>query len=190
MKRVSRKTRHAAARETLNLFEQQNWAPSINLNPVATKFEIYTDGSCWPNPGGVGGWAAIILCGGGEINRVTGSEPNSTNNRAELLAIINGISSISEGGECTVYSDSQYCVNGAQNWSKRWARNNWTHKIKGIGIQPVKNSDLWRELCALMETRHCIFKWVRGHADCYWNNECDRLANAISGIDRRKQSMY
>ena len=122
-------------------------------------YDIYTDGSCSGNPG-PGGWGAIVMDG---INRfpLSGGESSTTNNRMEMLAAIEGLSSVRPGSQVTVHSDSQYLVN---TMTKNWKRN--------------ANQDLWSRLDGLVNKRDVKWQWVRGHDGHPLNEAADRLAVA------------
>ena len=133
--------------------------------------DIYTDGACSNNPG-KGGWAAILIYNGIE-KVISGGYPNTTNNRMELFAIINGLMQLKEPCDVTVYSDSAYSLEPfLKDWITGWIANNW----KTAGKEPVKNVDLW--IALIMETKkHKVsFIKVKGHADNTYNNRCDKLA--------------
>jgi len=135
------------------------------------KVTIYTDGACSGNPG-PGGWASILLFGNAE-KCLSGFEPETTNNRMELMAAIMGLDALKENCEVTLYSDSAYLVGAfAKGWIVKWKENGWVKSDK----DPVKNIDLWECLCAL-DRKHKI-QWikVKGHADNEYNNRCDRMA--------------
>lgn len=128
--------------------------------------EIYTDGACSGNPG-KGGWAAILMYNGVE-KILSGGEENTTNNRMELTAIIEGIRAIKYPCEVTVYSDSAYSVEPfIQNWIETWKKNNWKKRL---------NVDLWLELLSVMDGHKVNFVKVKGHSDNVNNNRCDELA--------------
>ena len=130
---------------------------------------IYTDGSCLNNPG-PGGWGAIVLRGDGEPDRMSGSQPHTTNNRMEMMAAIKGLEATPAGTAVAVNSDSQYLVNTMTlNWKRR------------------KNHDLWKQLDSLSDERYVTWFWVRGHDGDQWNTEADRLAvlAAKSNLKRR-----
>lgn len=139
---------------------------------------IYTDGACSGNPG-AGGWGAILQCGDFE-KRISGGEPQTTNNRMELTAVIRAIKCILKPGKVSVYTDSAYIVNAvSQGWLRDWQRNAW----RTSSNKPVQNQDLWLELIKLMKTQDITFSKVKGHADNELNNECDRMARAaIRGL--------
>ena len=135
---------------------------------------IYTDGACCGNPG-KGGYAAIIQ--GHHEAQVTGSEPDTTNNRMELMAAIAGLEALPMSGlSVTVYSDSKYVVNGIMSWIVRWKRVGWRKRGGGH----VLNRDLWERLDAARSLHQVTFEWVRGHNGHVFNERCDALANAAS----------
>ena len=136
-----------------------------------TKVTIYTDGACSGNPG-PGGWAAILMVG--DVKKeLCGGEPSTTNNRMELLAVINGLKALTRPCEVDLYSDSAYVVNAfQQNWIGKWVRNGWRNSAKA----EVANSDLWQELLTLTQRHKVNFIKVKGHADNEFNNRCDVLA--------------
>ena len=133
--------------------------------------DIYTDGACSGNPG-VGGYCAILIYNGVE-KIVSGYEENTTNNRMELLAVIQGLSALKEYCKVNVYTDSQYVV-GAFNehWIDSWMNNGW----RTAGKKEVKNVDLWERLVQLTENNLVAFIKVKGHADNEYNNRCDKIA--------------
>lgn len=131
---------------------------------------IYTDGSAFPNPGGPGGWAFVVLYDGQEhLKRSGGLRRPCTNNIAELMAAIEALKWLPEGAQATIFTDSQYVQKGANWWRKSWAKKDFEGR---------KNAELWRELHGLMLERDCVFKWVRGHNGDKWNELCDRLADS------------
>ena len=133
--------------------------------------DIYTDGACSGNPGD-GGWAAILFYRNFR-REVSGAERDTTNNRMELMAVIKGLGMLKEPCEVTVYSDSQYCVDGfLQGWVYGWQRNGW----RTASRDEVKNVDLWKELLSAMRPHKVTFVKVKGHADNEHNNRCDALA--------------
>ena len=136
-----------------------------------TKVTIYTDGACSGNPG-PGGWAAILMVG--DVKKeLCGGDASTTNNRMELLAVINGLKALTRPCEVDVYSDSAYVVNAfLQNWIGKWAVNGWRNSAKA----EVANSDLWKELLKLTSVHKVNFIKVKGHADNEFNNRCDELA--------------
>jgi ribonuclease HI len=119
--------------------------------------KLYTDGACSGNPG-PGGWASIII-NGDYIHKISGSDKSTTNNRMEIIAVIEGLKMINETSKVEVITDSAYVVN---TMTKGWKRN--------------KNQDLWEELDNLVFKRDVKFTWVKGHASNQYNNECDKMA--------------
>lgn len=137
------------------------------------KVDIYTDGACSGNPG-AGGWAAILMYKG-HVKELSGYDKNTTNNRMELFAIIQGIGQLKEPCSVTVYSDSAYAVEAFnQKWIDSWKRNNWRTADK----KEVKNRDLWNDLLLRMSKHEVNFVKVKGHSDNEYNNRCDELARA------------
>lgn len=135
--------------------------------------EIYTDGACSFNPG-PGGWGIVMLYKGVE-KRFSGFEPNTTNNRMELQAVIEGLSRLKERCKVLLYSDSAYVVNAfLQNWIEGWSTRNWKTSTK----KEVKNLDLWQKLFALSKKHSINWIKVKGHADNKYNNICDEMARA------------
>ena len=139
------------------------------------KVQIYTDGACSGNPG-PGGWAAILSYNGKE-KEMSGSMPNTTNNRMELFAVISGLGALKEPCSVEVYSDSAYVVNAFnQNWIGNWQTNGW----KTADKKPVENEDLWKLLIQIIKIKKHDVKYikVKGHADHPQNIRCDALAKA------------
>ncbi len=133
--------------------------------------EIYTDGACSGNPG-PGGWAAVILRNG-EEQEISGGEARTTNQRMELTAAAEALTSLTEPSRVKLYSDSAYLVNCfLQNWMARWRVNGWCNS-KG---KPVENQDLWRRLGELAERHRVQWIKVKGHSDNFYNERCDLLA--------------
>ena len=132
---------------------------------------LYTDGACSGNPG-AGGWGAILIYG--EHRReFSGGEPQTTNNRMELKAVIQGLMKLKFPCRVDVYSDSAYTVNGfLQGWVYGWEKMGWKKADK----KPVLNDDLWKQLLALTREHEVTFHKVKGHADNPLNNRCDELA--------------
>jgi ribonuclease HI len=133
------------------------------------KITIYTDGACSGNPG-KGGWAAVIIEDENE-KTISGSEMLTTNNRMELLAVINALKEVSSV-EIDIYTDSKYVKNGIESWIKNWKMNGWMTAAK----QPVKNKDLWLELDALVTKKEIEWKWVKGHSNDHYNTIVDEAA--------------
>lgn len=145
-----------------------------------TKVTIYTDGACSGNPG-PGGYAAIIITNGNK-KEIFGAEKDTTNNRMELMAAIEGLKALKRHCEVTLYSDSAYLVNTYnEGWIYGWKKNGW----KTASNKPVSNVDLWQELEKLRQVHTVTFIKVKGHADNEYNNRCDELAvDAIQKLQR------
>ena len=134
--------------------------------------EIYTDGACSGNPGD-GGWGAILVYKGKE-KILSGHERNTTNNRMELKAAIEGLKALKERCKVKLYSDSAYLVNSFnEGWIENWKSNGWT---RGKRKEELKNHDLWQELEQLIKLHSVEFIKVKGHSDNEYNNRCDKLA--------------
>ncbi len=146
------------------------------------KVILYTDGACSGNPG-IGGYAGILQFGGRE-KIVSGGNLNTTNNRMELLGVIEGLESLKEACEVEIYSDSAYVVNAfLQDWVTFWVMNGWRTK----GKKDVANIDLWKRLLQLLEIHKVKWFKVKGHSDNELNNRCDEIARGE--IDKlRKQN--
>ena len=135
------------------------------------KVEIFTDGACSGNPG-PGGWGTILRYNGVE-KELSGGEANTTNNRMELSAVINGLKALKEPCEVTLYSDSQYVCNALKlGWAKKWRSQGWMRNKK----DPALNPELWSELLDLCDKHQLEIVWVKGHAGHPENERCDRLA--------------
>jgi ribonuclease HI len=137
------------------------------------KIDIYSDGACGGNPG-PGGYAAIIDADDAPRREVVGAEPDTTNNRMEMLAVIRALESLShsERSLVRVITDSQYVVRGMTEWIHSWKRKGW----KTASKQPVKNRDLWERLETLANRHEVRWEWVRGHAGHPENEEVDAMA--------------
>lgn len=138
---------------------------------IRKQVEIYTDGACSGNPG-IGGWAAVLLYNG-HRKEISGAFDDTTNNRMELTAIIEGLKQLKEPCDVTLFSDSAYSVDPfAKNWLDGWIARGWRTSTNDA----VKNSDLWKELLSLTKIHNVTFVKVKGHADNALNNRCDLLA--------------
>ncbi len=139
------------------------------------ELSIYTDGACSGNPG-PGGWAAILRYGGTE-KEISGGEPETTNNRMELIAVISALEALKEPCRVRLYSDSRYvCDSIGKGWVRSWKAKGW----KRADNSPAKNPELWDRLLNLLDVHEVEFVWVRGHAENEYNNRCDKLAVAES----------
>ena len=133
--------------------------------------EIFTDGACSGNPG-PGGWGAILRFGTAE-KELSGGEKNTTNNRMELTAVIEGLSALKEPCRVTLTTDSKYVADGiGKGWAESWQRNGWRKADK----KPALNPDLWEKLLSLLKVHQVEICWVKGHAGHPENERCDRLA--------------
>jgi ribonuclease HI len=140
---------------------------SVNMKKV----EIYTDGACSGNPGR-GGWGTILLYEGKE-KVLSGYEPDTTNNRMELRAALEGLKALKFPCDVRLYSDSSYLVNAFnKEWIKNWKSNGW----RTSGKDDVRNKDLWEQLDRLARLHNVTWIKVKGHSDNELNNRCDKLA--------------
>lgn len=131
---------------------------------------IYTDGACKGNPG-IGGWGAILMYGNSK-KEIYGREEHTTNNRMELMAVIEALKSLKRTCKIQIFTDSQYVQRGMLEWIEGWKKKNWKN---------VKNPDLWQELDKLASNHDISWNWVRGHNGDRYNERADELANlAIS----------
>lgn len=134
---------------------------------------VFTDGSCLGNPG-PGGWAAIMRCNGCE-KELSGGFAQTTNNRMEILAVLEALEALRDPCTITLFTDSQYVRNAVEKkWLAGWQRNGW----KTADKKPVKNRDLWERLVPLLAKHKVSFQWVRGHSGHPENERCDVLARA------------
>jgi ribonuclease HI len=142
------------------------------------KIELYCDGACLGNPG-PGGWGFLLrvrLDSGIQEKEASGAEPNTTNNRMELMAAIRGLETLTRPCQVLLQSDSQYVVKGIQSWLKDWKRRNW----KKADGKPVLNADLWQALDAQLAKHQVEARWVKGHAGHSENERVDQLASAAA----------
>jgi len=132
---------------------------------------VYTDGACKGNPG-PGGWGAWLRWGEHE-RELFGGEPNTTNNRMELTAVIEALGSLKRRAPVAIYTDSEYVKNGMTTWIHGWKKRGWLTADK----KPVKNIELWQKLDALVGQHDVQWHWVRGHTGDPGNERADALAN-------------
>jgi ribonuclease HI len=138
---------------------------------------IYTDGACSGNPG-PGGWAAILTFGGKE-KELCGGEAETTNNRMELTAVIEGLSALKEPCRVELTSDSKYVIDSVtKGWVYGWQKRGWVKSDK----KPALNVDLWERLLPLLATHDVHFHWIRGHSGHPQNERCDKLAVASYAV--------
>ena len=133
--------------------------------------EIYTDGACKGNPG-VGGWGALLRFNEHE-KEIFGGEAQTTNNRMELTAVIEALTTLTRDSDAVVFTDSSYVQKGISEWIHGWKKNGW----KTASRQPVKNADLWVKLDELRRQHRVDWRWVKGHAGHVENERADKLAN-------------
>lgn len=145
----------------------------------ACTVELFTDGACLGNPG-PGGWAALLRFKGAE-KELAGGEAHTTNNRMELMGVIEGLKSLKRDCTVTVYTDSQYVQKGITEWIHSWKRKGW----KTADKKPVKNADLWQILDEARLGHDVTWRWVKGHAGHIENERVDVLARAEAEKFRR-----
>ena len=136
--------------------------------------EVFTDGACSGNPG-PGGWGVVLRYGEHE-KELSGGEVNTTNNRMELTAAIEGLAALKESCRVLLVTDSKYVADGIEKgWAESWRKNGWRKADK----KPALNVDLWERLLDLLEKHTVNIKWVKGHAGHPENERCDKLAVAF-----------
>lgn len=132
--------------------------------------EIFTDGACSGNPG-PGGWGALLRYGSVE-KELSGAEPETTNNRMELMAAIVALETLKRPSEVVLTTDSEYLRRGITEWLAKWQLNGW----KGADKKPIKNQDLWERLAQASAAHQVRYLWVKGHAGHTENERADALA--------------
>jgi ribonuclease HI len=136
---------------------------------------VFTDGAASPNPG-PGGWGAVYVVDGEVVDHAYGSDPDTTNNRMELTALLHGIELVPDGTPTTVYTDSNLAVRTVNEWAAGWAKRGWKRKTG-----PVENLDLVKPLYELTQRRPEIeLVWIKAHAGNRWNEYADSLATAYA----------
>lgn len=133
--------------------------------------KIWTDGACKGNPG-PGGWGALLQYGA-HHKEIYGGQPNTTNNRMEIQAVIEALMLLKESCCVHIYTDSQYVKKGMTEWIDNWKARQWRTAAK----KPVKNADLWQQLDQLSQKHELQWHWVKGHAGNVNNERADQLAN-------------
>ena len=133
--------------------------------------QIFTDGACKGNPG-PGGWVVLLRMGAHE-KELSGGEADTTNNRMELTAAIEGLKALIEPCSVDLYSDSKYVLDGMTKWVEGWQRRGWVNASK----KPVRNADLWHELIDISAQHQVEWHWVKGHSGHPENERADRLAS-------------
>ena len=148
--------------------------PAVETLPLV---HLYSDGACSGNPG-PGGWAYILRHDSTKKEKeCSGGEGDTTNNRMELTAAIQGLSALKRRCRVKLYTDSQYVGLGLSEWLPKWKANGWRRKEKN-SWKPVKNDDLWKQLDLLLAEHEVEFHYVRGHSGHPENERCDELAVA------------
>jgi ribonuclease HI len=142
------------------------------------KCQLITDGSCLGNPG-PGGWAAILRYNN-QHREIWGYAPQTTNNRMELTAAIEGLRALKEPCQIEIITDSEYVKNGITQWIHGWKKKNWMTAAK----KPVMNRDLWEELDRLVSKHTIHWVWTKGHASHDDNIRCDELAQRAAREQR------
>jgi ribonuclease HI len=144
--------------------------------------ELYTDGACSGNPG-PGGWAFVLKHpASGKSKESSGGERETTNNRMELSAVIQGLSVLNTRSVVDLYSDSKYVLDGISTWIHGWKKKGW----KTADKKPVKNVDLWQALDEQVQKHDVRFHWIKGHNEHPENERCDALAVAASMMFKGK----
>ena len=138
------------------------------MQNASQKFTLYVDGACRGNPGGIGGWGALIIDDQQQQRELFGGEDNTTNNRMELTAAIEGVLACDPQAHLTIYTDSTYVQKGITEWIHGWKKKNW---------KDVKNPDLWKTLDQACQGRQIDWHWIKGHAGHDGNERADQLAN-------------
>ena len=136
---------------------------------------IYTDGACSGNPG-PGGWGSVLLYNG-HRRELSGGEADTTNNRMEMMAVIQAMESLKRPCSVMINTDSVYVMKGITEWIEQWKERGW----KTAARKPVKNQDLWMALDEAIQRHEISWQWVKGHNGNPGNEEADELANL--GID-------
>ncbi len=147
---------------------------------MSAKVVIYTDGACRGNPG-PGGWG-VVLNYQGKRKILRGYAPDTTNNRMELMAVIEGLRALNRSCEVEINTDSKYVMQGINEWISNWKRNGW----KTAARKAVKNSDLWQQLDEEVSTHKVDWKWVKGHSGIEGNELADQLANEAIDAEQSK----
>ena len=136
------------------------------------RIQIFTDGACSGNPG-PGGWGVLLRWNGHE-KELSGGEAETTNNRMEMMAVIQGLEALKTSSRVALYTDSKYVQQGVNEWLEGWKAKGW----KTASKKPVKNQDLWQRIDSLIRQHDVEFHWVRGHAGHAENERVDKLAVA------------
>ena len=146
-----------------------------------TIVEIFTDGACSGNPG-VGGYGAILRYRD-KTKEISGYHSDTTNNRMEMMAVIEALKQIRKSCRITIMSDSNYVIKGMTEWLPSWIKKNWKNSQK----RPVLNQDLWKKLITLTKPHQIEWKWIKGHKGHKENERCDNLARMAIRAYKEKQ---
>ena len=145
--------------------------------------ELWTDGACKGNPG-PGGWGVLMRSGAHE-KTLYGGEAQTTNNRMELLAVIEGLRALRRACRVTIHTDSQYAMKGMTEWMENWKKHDWRTADK----KPVKNVELWQALDEQVNRHQVQWRWVKGHAGEPGNERADQLADmGVESLSKRPSS--
>ena len=142
------------------------------------RIEVFTDGACKGNPG-PGGWGAILRMGRHE-KEMSGSEPDTTNNRMEMTAAIRALKALTEPCQVTLHTDSKYVIDGITKWVHGWKKNGWVNASK----KPVRNADLWHDLIEVAAPHAITWEWIKGHNGHPENERVDKLASDAADAAR------
>ncbi len=143
---------------------------SVPDDDSLTPVDMFTDGACSGNPG-PGGWGVILRCKGVE-KELKGGEPQTTNNRMEMMAVLQGLTALTRPCRVNIYTDSEYVKKGMTEWLRGWKARGW----KTADKKPVKNDDLWQALDSAAQRHDLSWHWVRGHNGHPENERADQLA--------------
>lgn len=156
-----------------HMLVEQNFLSTHDIDLNVFDYICYTDGACYGNPG-PGGWGVILFnTTTGEMSEHSGYHPDTTNNRMEIQAMIEGLNIIKDNSRVLVVSDSKFVIDSlTKGWTTKHKQNGW---IKADG-NPVANVDLWEQILNLLDYHQVEFYWVKGHSSTIENNRCDELA--------------
>lgn len=174
--------RDSGARSQASGRRETSRADALETAAKGPQTGVFTDGFCEPNPGR-GGWGAVKVVNGEILVERHGREADTTNNRMELKALIEGYRMLGADEELSVFTDSELCVNIVTKWAEGWKANGWT---RGKKREEIKNLDLVKELYALsLERPRASLQWIKGHAGYRWNEYADALSKAsLEGSSR------
>jgi ribonuclease HI len=154
--------------------------PAIAAEAIP-QVSLFADGACSGNPG-PGGWGAILVSpASGKRLEISGADLDTTNNRMEMIGVVEGLRRLKVKSRVRVVTDSRYVVDGMKNWIYAWRRNGWLTANR----KPVKNRDLWELLGDLSREHETVFEWVRGHEGHAENERCDAMARAAIDTARK-----